>query len=290
MSEIVYIDGQYYPRESAKISVFDHGFLYGDGVFEGIRAYDGCIFRLREHLERLYASARYLLLTIPYTAEELTEIVKETCRRNNLRSAYIRLIVSRGDGELGLSPSRCPRACVICIAGSIKMYPKECYDNGMAIITASTERNAAESINPRVKSLNYVNNILGKIEAENANAFEALMCNREGFIVEATADNVFVVSKGSLLTPPTWQGALRGITRDAVIESAKKLGIPVTEEPITRYEVYNADEMFLTGTAAEVIPVTKVDRRPIGTGMPGPITAKLLEQFRAMVRSDGEKF
>ncbi len=286
----MYIDGEFYEKNEAKISVFDHGLLYGDGVFEGIRAYQGCLFRLRQHLDRLFDSAKYLNLKIPHSPDALVEIVKESCRRNDLRDAYVRLIVTRGVGDLGLAPWLCKQPTVICIADKIKLYPQEDYENGLHIATASTRRMGSEMLNPRVKTLNYLNNVLAKIEANNANAPEALMLNDDGFVVEATGDNIFIVRHGALLTPPTWIGALRGITRDTVIEIAHSMEIPIREEPFTRYQIITADEAFLTGTAAEVIPVTRIDARNIGDGRPGLITRTLIERFRSLVTTDGELF
>lgn len=288
MTPLIYIDGQYLEKEKAAVSVFDHGLLYGDGVFEGIRAYDGCVFRLRQHLDRLYDSAKYIMLEIPVDRAEMAEIVKESCRKNGLRDAYIRLVVTRGAGDLGLAPWKCPRASVICIADRIKMFPPEFYENGLNVVTASTRRAGPEVLNPRVKSLNYLNNILAKIEAKNANAEEAIILNDQGYVVEGTGENVFFAKGGALCTPPMWIGALRGITRDTVIELARAIGIAVREEPFTRYQLIAADEVFFTGTAAEIIPVTKMDARPIANGKPGPITQKLTQAFRSVVGKDGD--
>ncbi|MEQ8821880.1 MAG: branched-chain-amino-acid transaminase [Sumerlaeia bacterium] len=286
-SEVVYIDGEFFAKADAKISVFDHGFLYGDGVFEGIRLYGGNVFRLKEHLERLWMSAQAIMLEIPMTPAEMADIVCETCRRNGLEDGYIRLVVSRGAGTLGLDPRKCLNPSVICIASTIQIYPKELYDQGLAIITAATRRIAPDTFSARVKSLNYLNNIMAKINANNAGVLEALMLNSEGHVVEASADNVFLVKNGVLITPPTFIGALKGVTRDAVMEIAEGLGIEVREERFALYEVYTADEMFLTGTAAEVISVTKVDGRVIGDGAPGRVTKRILEKFRAMTTTDG---
>ncbi|MBI5155110.1 branched-chain-amino-acid transaminase [Candidatus Poribacteria bacterium] len=287
MSEIIYLDGQYVPRQDAKISVYDHGVLYGDGVFEGIRLYQKNVFRLRQHLDRLWSSARGIMLEIPLSREEMTEAVCETCRRNGLVDGYIRLVVTRGVGDLGISPWLCPKATVFVIAAKIQLYAPELYEKGLEIITAATRRIAPDTFSARTKSLNYLNNIMAKINARNANAPEALMLNREGMIVEATADNVFLVKNGEVFTPPTYMGALRGITRDTVIEVAHRQGFPVREEPFALFEVYDADEMFLTGTAAEIIAVTRVDGRPIGDGKPGAITNRLLGEFRKLTVSDG---
>jgi branched-chain amino acid aminotransferase len=289
MEPVVYLDGEFLPQSQARISVFDHGVLYGDGVFEGIRLYSGNIFRMRQHLDRLYASARSILIDIPKSHAEMTEIVAETCRRNNLTDGYIRLVVTRGSGDLGLDPRKCPKPSIFNIAARIQLYPDSLYQTGLEIITAATRRIAPDTFSARVKSLNYLNNIMGKINAINAGAPEALMLNREGFVVEATADNVFLVKNGVLFTPPTWLGALRGITRDAVIDLARARGIEVREEPFALFEVYDADEMFLTGTAAEVISVVKVDGRLIGNGKPGELTGRLLADFRTITTTDGAK-
>lgn len=284
----VYIDGTLYDEAEAKISVFDHGLLYGDGVFEGIRMYHNRIFKLREHIERLYWSAKALLLEIPMTPDELIRACVETCRANDLREGYIRLLVTRGPGTLGLDPRRCPRASVIIIASKIQLYPEKYYQDGLTIVTVPTTRNLVNSVNPAIKSLNYLNNILARIEANNAGVEEAIMLNTAGFVAECTGDNVFIVHKGRLMTPPLSAGALYGITRNTVIECARELGIPTAEPDLTRYDIYIADEMFLTGTAAEMVPVVKVDGRVIGDGRPGPVTARLLEAFRARTRTDGE--
>lgn len=283
----IYLDGKFVDEDDAKVSVFDHGLLYGDGLFEGIRIYGGCIFRLRQHIERLFETAHYIMLDVPHTIAEMEEIVAESCRRNNLRDGYIRLLVTRGKGTLGLAPWTCPRPSVICIASKIQLYPEEYYTEGLAIITASTRRNNHQIVNPRVKSLNYLNNIFAKIEAQNAGCFEAIMLNTEGYVAECTGDNIFVVKRGVISTPPTYQGALAGITMQAIMDLAKMDKIEVRETPMTLFEIYNADEMFLTGTAAEVIPVVKVDGRAIGSGKPGPVTKKLIKKFRERAPKDG---
>ncbi|MDN5293606.1 MAG: branched-chain amino acid aminotransferase [Eubacteriales bacterium] len=287
MGLIIYLNGEFVPEEKAVVSVFDHGLLYGDGVFEGIRAYNNRVFRLREHLERLYESAKSIMLNIPLTIDEMQEVVLETLRRNNLRDAYIRLVVTRGKGDLGLDPRKCPEPTVFCIASSIQLYPEELYEKGLEVITVPTPRNYNEAVNPRIKSLNYLNNILAKIEANLAGTLEAIMLNSQGYVAEATGDNVFVVKKGVLITPPKYAGILEGITRNAVIELARKRGIEVREELFTRHDLYIADEIFLTGTAAELIPVVKVDGRVIGTGKPGPVFHQLLEDFRVLTRTEG---
>lgn len=287
MSLIIYLDGKYVPEEEAVVSVFDHGLLYGDGVFEGIRAYNNRVFKLSEHLERLYESAHTLALEIPISIEEMQEVVLETLRRNNLRDAYIRLVVTRGKGDLGLDPRKCARATVFCITASIQLYPEELYEQGLEMITVATRRNLSEACNPRVKSLNYLNNIYAKIEANLAGVPEAIMLNQEGYVAEATGDNLFLVKKGKLITPPIHAGLLEGVTRNAVIELARNKGMVVEEKMFTRHDVYNADECFLTGTAAELIPCVRVDGRAIGSGKPGEIFWSLLKDFRELTKVDG---
>lgn len=287
MSLTIYLDGEYVPRERAVVSIFDHGLLYGDGIFEGIRAYHGRVFKLAEHLDRLYESARSIALTIPIPKEEMEEVVLETLRRNNLRDAYIRLVVTRGVGDLGLDPRKCPRATIFCIAATIQLYPKEFYEKGLSVITVSTRRNLPTACNPRVKSLNYLNNIYAKIEANLAGVPEAIMLNHEGYVAEATGDNIFLVKNGVLITPPTHLGLLEGITRNAVMDLAREKGIPVEEKVFTMHDVYIADECFLTGTAAEVIPTVQVDGRPVGNGKPGPMTWELIAAFRELTKIDG---
>jgi len=287
MSLIIYLDGEYLPEERAVVSVFDHGLLYGDGVFEGIRAYNGRVFKLHEHLVRLYESARTIGLEIPVSFEEMQEIVLETLRRNNLRSGYIRLVVTRGKGDLGLDPLKCPRPTVFCIAASIRLYPEELYEKGLTVITVSTRRNISIAVNPRVKSLNYLNNIYAKMEANLAGVPEAIMLNSEGYVAEATGDNIFLMKNGILITPPIYVGILEGITRNTVMDLARQTGIPVEENVFTLHDVYNADECFLTGTAAEVIPTVKVDGRPIADGKPGKITRELISLFRELTKVDG---
>lgn len=284
----VWIDGQLVDESEAKVSVFDHGLLYGDGVFEGIRMYHNRIFKLREHIERLYWSAKAILLEIPMTPEELTRACVETCKANGLRDGYIRLLVTRGKGTLGLDPRRCPKPSVIIIAATIQLYPEKYYQEGLTIVTVPTTRNLVNSVNPAIKSLNYLNNILARIEANNAGVEEAILLNSDGFVAECTGDNVFIVHKGRLLTPPLSAGALYGITRNTVLDAARDLGIPTGEPQLTRYDVYIADEMFLTGTAAEMVPVVKVDGRVIGDGKPGPVTLQLLKAFREKTKTDGE--
>ncbi len=283
----IYLDGQFVPPEEAKISVFDHGLLYGDGVFEGIRAYNGRVFRLDQHLDRLYCSAQAINLRIPLAKAELWEKVLETVRRNGLRDAYVRLVVTRGKGDLGLDPVKCPVPTVFIIAGGIQIYPPELYEKGLRVVTLATRRNVVDALSPRIKSLNYLNNILGKLEANQANVEEGLMLTREGYVSEGTSDNVFIVREGVLATPDLHLGVLAGITRGAVLEIAQAEGIATEETTLTLFDVYNADECFLTGTAAELVPVVEVDGRTIGDGKPGPMTRRLLERFRALTRNEG---
>lgn len=285
----VFINGQFFAAEQAKVSVFDHGFLYGDGAFEGIRLYAGNVFKLEEHLERLEYSCKAIMLKLPWTRKEISDAVCASCRENELVDGYIRLVVTRGVGSLGLSPRSCSNPQLIVIADTIQLYPEEFYRDGLKIITASTRRINPAALPPMVKSLNYLNNILAKIEALNGGCLEALMLNDQGFIAECTGDNVFMVHKGKLITPPVSSGSLWGITREAVIEIAKDQGYEVLEKNLTRYDLWVADECFLTGTAAEVVPVVEVDARPIGDGKPGLITGKILEAFRQQVLTDGTR-
>lgn len=284
----VYIDGKFCDEAEAKISVFDHGLLYGDGIFEGIRAYNGRVFRLREHIDRLYCSAKAILLEIPIGHEAMMRAVVETCRQNQVRDGYIRLVVTRGVGTLGLNPNRCKNPSVIVIAGKIQLYPPEYYEQGMAIVTVPTVRNLHSAVNPAIKSLNYLNNILAKIEANNAGCEEAVMLNAEGFVAECTGDNLFIIKQGHLLTPPLYAGALYGITRKVVMDLATEAGMTVSETNLTRYDLFNADECFLTGTGAEVVPVVKIDGRTIGTGKPGTSTLNLVDRYRALTKVSGE--
>ncbi|MGI9862405.1 branched-chain-amino-acid transaminase [Moorella naiadis] len=287
MGLTIYLDGEYVDEEEAKLSVFDHGLLYGDGVFEGIRAYYGRVFRLKEHINRLYDSARSINLDPGLSKEEMIAVVLETCRRNNLQDAYIRLVITRGKGDLGLDPRKCPRPSIFCIAAAIELYPAELYEKGLELVTLGTRRNAPDALDPRIKSLNYLNNIIAKMEATRAGAPEGLFLNKEGYVAEATGDNIFIVKNGQLITPPPFVGLLEGITRNAVMELAAQAGIPVYEKVFTRHDVYVADECFLTGTAAEAIPVVKVDGRPIGNGQPGPITRDLIARYRELTKTDG---
>ena len=284
----VYIDGKFFEAKDAKVSVFDHGLLYGDGIFEGIRAYHGRVFKLREHIDRLFCSAKAILLKIPMSHAELMRAVVDTCRKNKLRDAYIRLLVTRGIGTLGLNPNRCKNPSVVIIADKIQLYPAELYQQGMAIVTVATTRNLHNAVNPAIKSLNYLNNILAKIEANIAGVEEAIMLNAEGFVAECTGDNIFILKNGQVFTPPLSAGALYGITRGVVIELAREAGISVSEPNLTRYDLFNADECFLTGTGAEIIPVTKIDGRVIGSGLPGPITRSLVQRYHALTQSSGE--
>lgn len=280
----IYINGTLYNKEDAKISVFDHGLLYGDGVFEGIRSYAGKVFRLEEHIDRLWDSAKAIALQLPMTKEEMGQAVVDTLAANDIDEGYIRVVVTRGSGTLGLDPNRCSDPQVIIITDHIALYPKELYENGLEIITVSVARNHPAALSPRIKSLNYLNNILAKIEGIQAGCIEALMLNHKGEVAECTGDNIFLVRGGVLLTPPIEAGILEGITRDAVIELAKEAGIEVREIPLTKHDVYIADECFLCGTAAEVIPVVKVDSRPIGDGTPGAMTKDLIERFHELVK------
>lgn len=283
MSYKVYINGEYFAKEDAKVSVFDHGLLYGDGIFEGMRAYSGKVFRHEAHMDRLWNSARAIALQIPMTKEEMMKAVNDTLALNGLTDAYIRLVVTRGAGNLGLNPLNCSNPQVIIITDKITLYPQTLYENGMAIVTASTVRTPAAALSPRIKSLNYLNNIMAKMEAKCAGCEEALMLNTKGEIAECTGDNIFIIKDEVIYTPPTDAGILEGITRAAVMELAKELGYEVREAVQTRHDLYISDECFLTGSAAELIPVVKVDGRPIGTGCVGPVTKKLITHFRDMI-------
>ncbi|ADB15329.1 branched-chain amino acid aminotransferase [Pirellula staleyi DSM 6068] len=280
----IYISGKYYDKENAKISVYDHGLLYGDGVFEGMRSYSGKVFRLEEHLDRLWDSAKAIWLQIPISKQEMGTVVNKTLEINGIRDGYIRLIVTRGAGSLGLDPNRTSDPQVICITDHIALYPPEFYEKGLEIITASTIRNHSAALSPRIKSLNYLNNIMAKIEGLQAGCVEALMLNAKGEVAECTGDNIFLVKKGKLMTPSLDSGILDGITRGAVLDIAREAGIEVAEMALTKHDVYIADEVFLTGSAAEIIPVVKVDSRPIGDGTVGPITLKLTKRFHQITR------
>jgi branched-chain amino acid aminotransferase len=284
----IYIDGKYCEEQEAKISVFDHGLLYGDGIFEGIRAYNGRVFKLKEHIDRLFCSAKAILLEVPLSHGAVMAATIETCRRNDIRDGYIRLVVTRGIGTLGLNPNRCSNPSVIIIAGKIQLYPPELYERGMEIVTVATVRNLHSALNPAIKSLNYLNNILAKIEAINAGCEEAIMLNAEGYVAECTGDNLFIVKGSQLLTPPLASGALHGITRGVVMELAAEAGLRVSEPNLTRYDLFNADECFLTGTGAELVPIVRIDGRVIGGGKPGPLTRKLVAQYQALTKVSGE--
>ncbi|SIS38492.1 branched-chain-amino-acid transaminase [Salimicrobium flavidum] len=286
-SQWIFLSGEFVTKQEASISVYDHGFLYGDGVFEGIRAYEGNIFKLDEHLDRLYDSAKSVMLDIPYDKEELEQIIAETIRKNELESAYIRVVVSRGIGDLGLNPVSCSEPRLVVIAEALSLFPKELYERGVRLATVASRRNRPDVLSPQVKSLNYLNNILVKMEANQAGVDEALMLNDQGYVTEGSADNVFIVKKGKIFTPPVYLGALEGITRNAIIDIANELGYEMVEQPFTRHDVYVADEVFLTGTAVEVIAAVEVDQRAIGDGEPGTITNHLLSEFRKMTTTDG---
>ena len=272
-----------------KFRYYDHGFLYGDGIFEGIRIYNGNIFKCKEHLDRLYDSAKSIMLDIPLSYAEMQQALIETIRRNELRDGYIRLVVSRGPGNLGLDPKRCPKAWVIIIVEQLAIYPDEAYRDGLVSVSVVQRRNIPDALNPKIKSLNYLNNILVKIQANLAGVGEAIMLNAQGYVAEGSSDNIFIIKKGVVFTPPCYIGALEGITRGAIIELCGKLGYKLKEEPFTLHDVYIADEVFFTGTAAEVIAVREVDGRMIGEGKAGPITTHLLEEFRKLVDVDGVK-
>jgi len=284
MPRTIFLNDRLVPEAEARISVFDHGLLYGDGVFEGLRSYGGRVFRLDAHLDRLWASARAICLEIPLAKEAMAQAVIETLAANSLADGYIRLIVTRGAGTLGLDPNRCSNPQVIIIADTISLYPQEFYEQGLRIVTAATQRIQSAALSPRIKSLNYLNNIMAKLEGLRAGCVEALMLNHKGEVAECTGDNVFVVRSGRLLTPPPDAGILEGITRNAVMELAHAAGIDCREATLTRHDLYTADECFLTGTAAEVIPVVDIDGRKIGSGVPGPVTSRLKDDFHALVR------
>jgi branched-chain amino acid aminotransferase len=283
----IWLDEKLVEEQDAKISVFDHGLLYGDGVFEGIRFYNGRVFRLEEHISRLFDSARAIVLNMPWTQEQVCQFTVDTIKANGLNDGYVRLVVTRGTGGLGLNPYLCERPSMFIIASTISLYPEEYYSKGLAIITCATRRPAPAALMPQVKSLNYLNNIMAKVEAIQSGAMEAVMLNEQGYVAECTGDNLFLLKNGKLLTPPVSDGALDGVTRRVILELADQLGIPWAEQTLTRYDIFVADECFLTGTAAEVIPVIALDRRPIGEGVPGPLTAKFITAFRALANSTG---
>jgi branched-chain amino acid aminotransferase len=284
MPRIIFMNDRLVPEEEAKVSVFDHGLLYGDGVFEGLRSYSGRVFRLDAHLDRLWASARAIALEIPLAKEVVAQAVNDTLAANKLVDGYVRLVVTRGAGSLGLDPNRTKNPQVIVIADTFSLYPREFYDKGLRIVTAASQRVHSAALSPRIKSLNYLNNIMAKLEGLQAGCVEALMLNHKGEVAECTGDNLFVVRSGSLLTPPPDAGILEGITRGAVMDLAHAAGIACGEATLTRYDLYTADECFLTGTAAEVIPVVEIDGRKVGSGTPGPITARLTADFHTLVR------
>jgi branched-chain amino acid aminotransferase len=283
----IYIDGQFYDEANAKISVFDHGLLYGDGIFEGIRVYNSRVFFLKEHLLRLYDSAKAIMLQVPLPFGEMQEVLLETCRQNQIKDGYIRLVVTRGAGNLGLSPDKCPKATIFIIAASIQLYPKEFYDNGLKVNTAATQRMSPAALSPAIKSLNYLNNIMAKIEGNQCGAQESIMLNAEGYVAECTGDNIFVLKNGQIYTPPVFAGALGGITRRVIFDLAKTLGKEIVETQLTRYDLFVADEMFLTGTGAEVVPVVNVDGRIIGDGKPGGITREIIRRFHELTQTTG---
>lgn len=285
----IYLDGEFVTKENAKVSVFDHGFLYGDGIFEGIRIYNGNIFKCKEHLDRLYDSAKSIDLVIPLAYDELLEATAETIRRNDMRDGYIRIVVSRGAGNLGLDPRRCPKPTVLIIVEQLAIYSEEAYLNGLKAVSVAQRRKIPDALNPKIKSLNYLNNILVKIQSNFAGADEAIMMNAQGYVTEGSGDNIFIVKNGVVTTPPCYLGALEGITRQAIIDLCDKLGIKLKEEPFSMHDVYIADEVFFTGTAAEVIAAREIDGRMIGKGQAGPITLQLLEEFRKIVDQDGYK-
>lgn len=283
----IWLDGELVDESAAKISVFDHGLLYGDGVFEGIRFYNRRVFRLEEHIDRLFDSARAIVLNLPWTKEEVCQFTVDTVAANGLDDGYIRLVITRGAGELGLNPYLCPRPSMFIIASSISLYPKEHYEKGLAVITCATRRPAPGALMPQVKSLNYLNNIMAKVEAIQSGALEAVMLNEQGYVAECTGDNLFLLKGGVLHTPQVSDGALDGITRRVILELADQLGVPKVERSLTRYDIYTSDECFLTGTAAEVIPVVSLDRRVIGDGNPGPLTRRFIEAFRHLASTTG---
>ena len=287
MPLVTYVNGVFLAKDEAKISVYDHGYLYGDGIFEGIRAYGGRIFRLEQHLDRLYDSARFLMLEVPLARDQMREAIVETVRRSGLRDAYIRPVISRGVGDLGLDPRKCKTATVVIIVDTIQLYPKEAYERGLRAVTATTRKTRPDALSPQAKTLNYLNNIMARMEANQAGADEAIMLTGDGYVSECTADNFFIIRRGEIWTAPPFLGILKGVTREAVMALARALEIPAFERVFTLHDVYTADECFLTGTGAELGPVVEVDARPIGTGRPGPITLRLGQAFRELVRSEG---
>lgn len=283
----IYIDGQFYDEKDAKISVFDHGLLYGDGVFEGVRIYNGRVFMLQEHLERLYTSAHAVMLKIPVPIKEFEEIILETCRKNEAREGYIRPVVTRGIGDMGVNPTGCPKATIIVIVTTIRIYPAEFYEKGIKVVTAPTQRMSYTQVPPAVKSLSYMNNMLARLESNQAGAQEALMLNQQGYVAECTGDNIFAIKDGQITTPPISAGALSGITRGCVMKLCKEMGKEVKEQNMTRYDLFTADEVFVTGTGAEIAPVREIDSRIIGPSCPGPLTKEIIKQFRQLTQSTG---
>ncbi len=283
----IYIDGKFYDQADAKISVFDHGLLYGDGIFEGIRAYNGRVFLLKEHLDRLYDSAKAILLQIPISYDEMQKIVLESCKLNNIRDGYIRLVVTRGVGDLGMSPDKCSKPSVICIAATIQLYPEEFYVKGLKVVTTPTQRMGNAMLSPAIKSLNYLNNIMAKIEGNLAGAQESILLNAEGYVAECSGDNIFIIKKGQIFTPPIYAGALGGMTRKCTMDIIKTMGKQTVETNLTRYDLFVADEIFLTGSGAEIVPVVNVDGRIIGEGKPGAITGDIMRRFKDLTRTTG---
>lgn len=286
---IIYIDGKFYPEEEAKISVFDHGLLYGDGVFEGIRAYEGRIFKLEEHLARLEDSAKAILLKLPLSRKEIEKAVLETCQKNKMKSGYLRLVVTRGKGYLGLSPDRCKNPTIIIIASDLELYPEKYYREGLKVVTGATWRQSPAALDPGIKSLNYLNNILAKIEGQLAGAQEVILLNPQGLVSECSGDNIFFIRHGALITPKLSSGALNGITRATVLEIARQAGWEAREDDVRRYDLFTCEEMFLTGTGAEIVPVVEVDGRLVGDGKPGKKTADLMKRYHKLVTSTGTK-
>ena len=286
----IYLNGQWVEKEEAAVSVFDHGLLYGDGVFEGIRSYDGLVFKLREHLDRLWESAHTLMLEIPLSKEALEKAVVDTLKINGLKDAYIRLVVTRGTGDLGLDPRKCPKPTLFIIADKIALYPRDYYEKGLKIATVPTVRNHPEALNPQLKTLNYLNNILAKIEATHAGVDEAILLNSQGYVTECTGENIFFVKGRHIFTPPPFVGILKGITRDVVMRLGRESGYTVREEIFTRHDLYTADEVFLTGTAAEVVPVVKIDNRVVGSGRPGKATVKLMSDFKKLTSTEWVRY
>lgn len=290
MSLKIYIDGKLVDKEQATVSVYDHGLLYGDGVFEGIRSYNGLVFKLDEHIDRLYESAHTLMMDIGLTKKEMEKAVIQTLQANGLSDAYIRLVVTRGVGDLGLDPRKCKKTTTFIIADKISLYPREYYDKGLQIVTVATIRNHTEALNPQLKTLNYLNNILAKIEAINAGVNEALLLNAQGYVTECTGENVFYIKDKQLVTPPPYVGILKGITRAVAMRLGDELGLEVKEDVFTRHDLYTAEEVFLTGTAAEIVPISKIDNRTIGEGKPGPWTKKLMAEFQKITSKEGTKY